>query len=858
MPINYVYPIKYFEENLYFKRDKSCWAVYKMESFGYDFRSRSEKFSIHSSLTRLLWNIGLEGHIRIIPIMSSLTEDNEELKRTAKGPLKMTAIKEIDDETEDLTNYLGDEGNDYEFFIFVKLEKPKNFFASLAEFGKSLYQDPIRVINEYAGIESPEIYLREVEAYKNFEDIVFNRISKSIKVSRTDEYTTQMIIKHPFYFGIGNPPMRGYKAVKTRTRMDDSKVWKPKGDIILRNNEKYLRAHERDILTLTEGEINKKPLRHLEVTQFHNGKDTTSLQAHIVISEMPDIPFPGGEWLYDLLADIKFSMSISIRFRVLEYKASMNEVKKKQKDLADQNDHISQSSNAVPLDLLESSEEAYTMEYDLKRNKFPLLYTSIIIAVSARNKETLQKKIEDIRGHLGDIRSEVPAGDQWKLFNEMMIGGDQFASDYILKLSPEHLAGAMIGATKKLGDNSGFYLGITGQLKKPVRIDTRRPSRENRAPNITSSGSQGGGKSYLSDLITCKSVKYMGAKAVIIDPKGDRTYWEHDLKSFEGQVKVTTFTADENDKGKLDPFNIMKTDLTSDNYQDKMKEAAALALDICMFLIAADRKDQRTRLLLDAVTRVVNKPNPAMNKIIAELKVMEKEAEEENDIIKKNMCNDISSTLNSYRKMAYATLLFGDGDEEAVNLEKSINVLQIQNLVFPKEGTPVDSYTFQEIIGYACLLAISGYIMTFIMGDRSILRIFELDEVTVFNSTPVGKNLINKLRRMARALNTPGIFISQSVDDIGDDKEKDNIGYKFAFKSTNDKEVKKILNYFGLEETEENINVINNLENGICLFQDLEGRTGILAVDSVFEEYNWAFDTKPDTMAQKKKMYLGG
>lgn len=854
MGLKYRFPIQYYEGNLYFKRDKACWAVYRIEGFGYDFKSRNEKFAKHNSLTRLLWNLKVEGHIRVVPVTSKISEDNEELKRMVRGELKLQAIKEIEAETQDLTEYLGDDGNDYEAYLIVKVEKPQSFFRNVKEFTKSLYQDPIRLINEYAGVEDPDIFLREIEGYRNNEDIIFNRIIKYQKITRVDEFIIQRLIRQPFFFGIGNPPLRGAATIKKRAREDKSKVWRPKGQIIERKGEKYFRPHSRDILTLTEAEINKEPLRHIEITQFYKGKEVTTLQSYIVISEVPDLPFPGGEWLYELLSDTRFSLNVSFRFKVLEYKASMEEVRKKQKDLADQGDHIRSSANAVPLEILESSEEAYTMEYDLKRKKFPLLYTTIIIGVSARDKETLQKRIEDVRGHLGDIQTEVPAGDQWLLFNEVMLGGEQFASDYMQRLSPEHLAGAMIGATKRLGDDLGFYVGITGVLKKPVRISPWRASKENRAPNMTFNGSQGGGKSFTADLITCKSAK-CGAYAVIIDPKGDRTYWEYDLKSFEGQVKVTTFTADERDKGKLDPFNIMRYGITKENYEEKMREAAALAIDICMFLLAADRKDPRTRLLLLNVNRVVNKQTPAMNKIISEFRVMEKEAEAEDDLIKKNMCKDMADHLNSFKQMAYASLLFGDGDEEAVSLEKQINVLQIQNLVFPREDTLPENYTFQEIVGYACLLAISGYIMTFIMGDRGKLKIFELDEVTVFNATPVGKNLVNKLQRMARALNSPGIFITQSVEDSGDEKVKNNIGYKFVFKSTDDKEITKTLEYLGLEVTEENMNVIKGLENGISLFQDLDGRTGVVAIDAVFEEYINAFDTKPESMERKKQMY---
>lgn len=840
----YEYPVIYFEENMYFKKDKSCWAIYKLEGFAYDFRSKNDKFQKLNDITRLFWNLKLEAHIRVIPAVTSLREDNEKLKKKATGQLKIQAIQDIEAETNDLTQFLGDQGNDYEFYIIVKLERPKSFFSTAKEFGQTLYQDPIRLINKWWGLDNPEIFLREVEAYKNFEELIYNRIKKYEKITRTDEYDTQRLIKSLFYFGIGKPKLRGQKPVYDRFRTDKSKVWKPDGDIIERNGEKILRPHIRDIMTLTEAEINIKPLRHIEVTQFQQGREVKTYQSYIVISEIPDLSFPGNEWLYLLLSETEFPINVSIRFKNLEYKASVDEVRKKQKDIADQDEHIRNSNNAVPLELLESSEEAVLMEYDLKSRKFPLLLTTIIIGVSAKDKEELRKRIEVIRTQFDDIHTEVPTGDQWMLFNEMLIGGEQYALDYTLRLTPEHLAGAMIGATKKLGDDIGIYFGITGTLKKPVRIAPWKPSMVNRAPNMIFTGSQGGGKSFTADLIALKSAK-MGAKVLALDPKGDRTNWPADLKSFKDQVKVTTFTANENDKGKLDPFNILKAGITKENYVERMKEAASLALDICMFLIAADRKDPRQRFLLQAVNRVVNKPTPAMNRIIDEFKIMAQEAASEGDKIKRNQCMEIADTLNSYKNMAYASLLFGDGDEESVNLESQVNVLQIQNLVFPKEDTMPENYTYQEIIGYACLLAITGFIMRFIMGDRSTLKMFVLDEATVMRSTPAGKNLVNKIQRMARAMFSPGLFISQNVDDHGDEKVRNNIGYKFAFKSTDDEEIKKVLDFYSLEHSKENIEVIKNLDNGVTLFQDLEGRTGVVAVDAVFEEYIKTLDTKP-------------
>lgn len=53
---------------------------------------------------------------------------------------------------------------------------------------------------------------------------------------------------------------------------------------------------------------------------------------------------------------------------------------------------------------------------------------------------------------------------------------------------------------------------------------------------------------------------------------------------------------------------------------------------------------------------------------------------------------------------------------------------------------------------------------------------------------------------------------------------KNNISYKFCFKATDIKEIKSILEFLNLDDTEENIEIIKNLGNGECVFQDLDGR----------------------------------
>ena len=82
---------------------------------------------------------------------------------------------------------------------------------------------------------------------------------------------------------------------------------------------------------------------------------------------------------------------------------------------------------------------------------------------------------------------------------------------------------------------------------------------------------------------------------------------------------------------------------------------------------------------------------------------------------------------------------------------------------------------------------------------------------------------------------------------------KNNIGLKFAFRSTDIVEIKKILTFFGLDpEDEDNQIKIKGLENGECLFQDLYGRTAVIYIDPVFKWLFDAFDTRPPQRVEEE------
>src|SRR5699024_1626493 len=83
---------------------------------------------------------------------------------------------------------------------------------------------------------------------------------------------------------------------------------------------------------------------------------------------------------------------------------------------------------------------------------------------------------------------------------------------------------------------------------------------------------------------------------------------------------------------------------------------------------------------------------------------------------------------------------------------------------------------------------------------RSIFKIVDLDEAWSFLQVAQGKALSMRLVRAGRAMNAGVYFVTQNADDLLDEKMKNNIGLKFAFRSTDLVEIKKTLEFFGVDK----------------------------------------------------------
>ena len=219
------------------------------------------------------------------------------------------------------------------------------------------------------------------------------------------------------------------------------------------------------------------------------------------------------------------------------------------------------------------------------------------------------------------------------------------------------------------------------------------------------------------------------------------------------------------------------------------------------------------------------------------------------------VAENIADHIESMTDYDFAHLLFSDGDvEQSISLDRQLNIIQVADLVLPDKDTKFEEYTTMELLSVAMLIVISTFALDFIHSDRSIFKMVDLDEAWTFLQVAQGKALSNKLIRAGRSMNAAVYFVTQNSGDVDDEKMKNNIGLKFAFRSTDIKEIKNTLEFFGVDKEDEgNQKRLRDLENGQCLFQDLYGRVGVIQIHPVFADLFHAFDTRPPVQTEEMR-----
>ena len=808
-----MFPIKYIDNNLVWNKDNEVFAYYELIPYNYSFLSAEQKFIVHDSFRQLIAQ-SREGKIHALQIAteSSIRSMQEQSKKLVTGKLKEVAYQKIDEQTEALVSMIGDNQVDYRFFLGFKLmvtEEQLNLKnikkSAWLTFTEFLHEVNHTLMNDFVSMPNDEI-----NRYMKMEKLLENKISRRFKVRRLEINDFGYLMEHLY----------GRDGIA----YEDYEYQLPKKKL---NKETLIKYY--DLIRPTRCVIEESQ-RYLRLEHEDKESYVSYFTVNAIVGELD---FPSSEIFYFQQQQFTFPVDTSMNVEIVENRKALTTVRNKKKELKDLDNHAYQAGSETSSNVVDALDSVDELETDLDQSKESMYKLSYVIRVSAPDLDELKRRCDEVKDFYDDLNVKLvrPAGDMLGLHSEFLPASKRYINDYVQYVKSDFLAGLGFGATQQLGETTGIYMGYSVDTGRNVYLQPSLASQgvKGTVTNALASafvGSLGGGKSFCNNLLVYYSVLF-GGQAVILDPKSERGNWKETLPEIAHEINIVNLTSDNDNAGLLDPFVIMKN----------VKDAESLAIDILTFLTGISSRDgEKFPVLRKAVRSVTQSDSRGLLHVIDELR-------REDTPISRN----IADHIDSFTDYDFAHLLFSDGTvENAISLDNQLNIIQVADLVLPDKDTTFEEYTTIELLSVSMLIVISTFALDFIHSDRSIFKIVDLDEAWAFLNVAQGETLSNKLVRAGRAMQAGVYFVTQSSGDVAKESLKNNIGLKFAFRSTDINEIKQTLEFFGIDKDDENNQKrLRDLENGQCLLQDLYGRVGVVQIHPVFEELLHAFDTRP-------------
>ncbi|MFL8708914.1 ATP-binding protein, partial [Clostridioides difficile] len=786
---------------------------YELIPYNYSFLSAEQKFIVHDSFRQLIAQ-SREGKIHALQIAteSSIRSMQEQSKKLVTGKLKEVAYQKIDEQTEALVSMIGDNQVDYRFFLGFKLmvtEEQLNLKnikkSAWLTFTEFLHEVNHTLMNDFVSMPNDEI-----NRYMKMEKLLENKISRRFKVRRLEINDFGYLMEHLY----------GRDGIA----YEDYEYQLPKKKL---NKETLIKYY--DLIRPTRCVIEESQ-RYLLLEHEDKESYVSYFTVNAIVGELD---FPSSEIFYFQQQQFTFPVDTSMNVEIVENRKALTTVRNKKKELKDLDNHAYQAGSETSSNVVDALDSVDELETDLDQSKESMYKLSYVIRVSAPDLDELKRRCDEVKDFYDDLNVKLvrPAGDMLGLHSEFLPASKRYINDYVQYVKSDFLAGLGFGATQQLGETTGIYMGYSVDTGRNVYLQPSLASQgvKGTVTNALASafvGSLGGGKSFCNNLLVYYSVLF-GGQAVILDPKSERGNWKETLPEIAHEINIVNLTSDKDNAGLLDPFVIMKN----------VKDAESLAIDILTFLTGISSRDgEKFPVLRKAVRSVTQSDSRGLLHVIDELR-------REDTPISRN----IADHIDSFTDYDFAHLLFSDGTvENAISLDNQLNIIQVADLVLPDKDTTFEEYTTIELLSVSMLIVISTFALDFIHSDRSIFKIVDLDEAWAFLNVAQGETLSNKLVRAGRAMQAGVYFVTQSSGDVAKESLKNNIGLKFAFRSTDLGEIKQTLEFFGIDKDDENNQKrLRDLENGQCLLQDLYGRVGVVQIHPVFEELLHAFDTRP-------------
>jgi len=746
-----MFPIKYIDNNLVWNKDNEVFAYYELIPYNYSFLSAEQKFIVHDSFRQLIAQ-SREGKIHALQIAteSSIRSMQEQSKKLVTGKLKEVACQKIDEQTEALVSMIGDNQVDYRFFLGFKLmvtEEQLNLKnikkSAWLTFTEFLHEVNHTLMNDFVSMPNDEI-----NRYMKMEKLLENKISRRFKVRRLEINDFGYLMEHLY----------GRDGIA----YEDYEYQLPKKKL---NKETLIKYY--DLIRPTRCVIEESQ-RYLRLEHEDKESYVSYFTVNAIVGELD---FPSSEIFYFQQQQFTFPVDTSMNVEIVENRKALTTVRNKKKELKDLDNHAYQAGSETSSNVVDALDSVDELEMDLDQTKESMYKLSYVVRVSADDVDELKRRCDEVKDFYDDLNVKLvrPAGDMLGLHSEFLPASKRYINDYVQYVKSDFLAGLGFGATQQLGENTGIYMGYSVDTGRNVYLQPSLASQgiKGTVTNALASafvGSLGGGKSFCNNLLVYYAVLF-GGQALLLDPKSERGNWKETLPEIAHEINIVNLTSDKDNAGLLDPFVIMKN----------VKDAESLAIDILTFLTGISSRDgEKFPVLRKAVRSVTQSENRGLLHVIEELR-------KEDTAISRN----IADHIDSFTDYDFAHLLFSDGTvENAISLDNQLNIIQVADLVLPDKDTTFEEYTTIELLSVSMLIVISTFALDFIHSDRSIFKIVDLDEAWAFLNVAQGETLSNKLVRAGRAMQAGVYFVTQSAYDVSKESLKNNIGLKFAFRST--------------------------------------------------------------------------
>lgn len=495
---------------------------------------------------------------------------------------------------------------------------------------------------------------------------------------------------------------------------------------------------------------------------------------------------------------------------------------------------------------------AYSLKDLMKKvgNKEEIIEYGCYLVVSGSSLNQLKQRKHSILSYFADMKVNVheASHDTPYLFQALLYGQDlqKTTRKWNHLVTTRGFAELMLFTNTQSGNRIGWYIGrVDNRLtawdsigeaimgsKNIVLFNATVANKEDVAgkvtknPHVIITGATGQGKSYLAQMIFLHTAQ-QNVRVLYIDPK--RELRQHYLKVISDpeyeknfplrkkQIEeinfVTLDSSVRENHGVLDPIVIL----------DK-KDATSTAKNILLYLgqsVSSDRTPIVPTALNDVIGDVIARREKG--EIVGFNQVIEALIESDRqDIV------DMGKYYRSIIKNSILELAFSDGDVAGLSYEERVTVLEVADLALPKDDTK--HISDHEKNSIALMFALGAFCKHF--GERSDDETVEIfDEAWVLMQSSEGKAVIKSMRRVGRSKYNVLMLVSQSVHDAENDDDTTGFGTIFSFYEKSERE--DILKHVGLEVTPKNLEWIDNMISGQCLYYDVYGNLNMISIHNI-------------------------